>query len=181
MGDRYLAINQMLLELFYFMSYAIDGFAYASESLVGKYLGSGNIEQTKKVINKCLYYGLLLALIFSVVYIFFGTEILSLLTTNKSLIQEGQKYLIWCAMVGLAGALAFIWDGVYSGATASVELRNSMLLSVIIFFIIFYSVQIYFPFIAIWAAMIAFMLGRSGFQILLYKKSILNRWNNQNN
>ena len=176
LGDRYLAINQMLLELFYFMSYAIDGFAYASESLVGKYLGAGNIEKTKIVIRKCLYYGLILGFFYAIAYLFFGTEILSILTTNRSLIQEGQKYLIWCALVGLAGALAFIWDGVYSGATASVELRNSMLISVILFFVVFYTSQIHYPLLAIWLAMIAFMLGRSIFQILLYKRSILNRW-----
>jgi len=78
----------------------------------------------------------------------------------------------------LAGALAFIWDGVYSGATASVELRNSMLISVALFFIIFYMTDVYYPLLAVWTAMIAFMLGRSGFQILLFKKSILNRWEN---
>lgn len=178
LGDRYLAVNQMLLELFYFMSYAIDGFAYASESLVGKYLGEGSIEKTKTVIKKCLYYGLLLGVSYALAYIFFGEQILAILTTNKSLIAEGQDYLIWCALVGLAGALAFIWDGVYSGATASVELRNSMLISVALFFIIFYMTDVYYPLLAVWTAMIAFMLGRSGFQILLFKKSILNRWEN---
>ncbi len=177
-SDRYLAINQMLLELFYFMSYAIDGFAYASESLVGKYLGAQKLDTVKLVVRKCLFYGLGLAVAFSLVYLFFGNEILSILTSNKSLIAEGQKYLIWCALVGLTGALAFIWDGVYSGATASVELRNSMLISVILFFILFYSVKPFYPLYAIWIGMIAFMAGRSIFQIWYYNKSILSRWQN---
>ena len=176
MGDRYLAINQMLLELFYFMSYAIDGFAYASESLVGKYLGAGDIASTRKVIKKCLQYGLGLGLMYSLAYLSFGNEILSIFTDNENLIREGKHYLIWCAGVGLAGPLAFIWDGVYSGATASVELRNSMLLSVVLFFIVFYTSKTFYPLIAIWLAMIAFMLGRSLFQIVYYKQSILLKW-----
>lgn len=179
MGDRYLAINQMLLELFYFMSYAIDGFAYASESLVGKYLGASKIDMVKKVVNKCLIYGLALAVAYSLAYLFFGKEILGILTSNKDLINEGNKYLLWCALVGLTGALAFIWDGVYSGATASVELRNSMLISVVLFFIVFYSIQENNPKTAIWLSMIVFMAGRSIFQIWYYKKSILNKWQSQ--
>lgn len=178
LGDEYLAINQILLELFYFMSYTIDGFAYASESLVGKYIGARDLETIKKVIKKCLYYGIGLALVFCVVYLLFGKHILSIFTNNMDLILQGKSYLLWCALVGLAGALAFIWDGVYSGATASVELRNSMLISVILFFIVFYATDWYFPYHAVWAGMVAFMLGRSGFQILLYQKSILNRWQN---
>lgn len=179
MGDRYLAINQMLLELFYFMSYAVDGFAYASESLVGKYLGAQKLETVRRVVKKCLIYGLALSLVFGLAYLFLGHEILSLLTTNKSLIAEGQKYLIWCALVGVSGALAFIWDGVYSGATASVELRNSMLLSVVLFFLFFYGLKPHYPLIALWIAMIAFMTGRSLFQIWFYQKSILSRWQSQ--
>ena len=179
MGDRYLAINQMLLELFYFMSYAIDGFAYASESLVGKYLGASKIDMVKKVVNKCLIYGLALAVAYSLAYLFFGKEILGILTSNKDLINEGNKYLLWCALVGLTGALAFIWDGVYSGATASVELRNSMLISVVLFFMVFYSIQENNPKTAIWLSMIVFMAGRSIFQIWYYKKSILNKWQSQ--
>ncbi len=176
LGDRYLAVNQMLLELFYFMSYAIDGFAYASESLVGKYLGAGDIKTTKLVIKKCLQFGMALSFVYALTYIFLGEEILSILTTNQSLILEGKEYLIWCAAVGVAGALAFIWDGVYSGATASVELRNSMLISVILFFVVFYAMNYSYPLYAIWGGMVAFMLGRSLIQIIMYKRSILHGW-----
>jgi MATE family multidrug resistance protein len=176
LGDGYLAVNQILLELFYLMSYTIDGFAYASESLVGKYLGAANLQKTKLVIKKCLIYGLLLGFLISGIYMIWGENILSIFTTNKALIAEGNRYMIWCALVGVSGALAFIWDGVYSGATASVELRNSMFFAVVAFFLVFYLSSNAFPYKAIWFAMIAFMLARSGFQIVLYKKSILSRW-----
>ena len=151
-------------------------FAYASESLVGKYLGAQQIEMVKKVVNKCLVYGIGLGLVYCVAYLGFGEYILRVLTNNQDLIDEGQKYLIWCALVGLTGALAFIWDGVYSGATASVELRNSMLISVVFFFAVFYATQASYPLISIWLGMIAFMTGRSVFQIWFYKKSILHKW-----
>ena len=176
LGDSYLATNQMLLELFYLMSYAVDGFAYASESLVGKYLGAGQVDKAIKVIKKCLVFGLGLGLLFGITYIFFGQHLLRVLTTNKQLITDSQPYFIWLSIVGVSGALAFVWDGVYSGATASVELRNSMLISVIVFFAVFYIADTNYPLYSIWAGMVAFMLSRSIFQIIFFKKSILKKW-----
>jgi MATE family multidrug resistance protein len=176
LGDSYLATNQMLLELFYLMSYAVDGFAYASESLVGKYLGAGQVDKAVKVIKKCLVFGLGLGLLFGISYIFFGQHLLRVLTTNKQLIADSQPYFIWLSIVGVSGALAFVWDGVYSGATASVELRNSMLISVVAFFAVFYIADTNYPLYSIWAGMVAFMLTRSIFQIIFFKKSILKKW-----
>ncbi len=175
-NDDYLAINQMLLQLFYFTSYAVDGFAYASESLVGKYLGALKLESVYEVIKKCLTYGLGLGMLFAILYLFIGKQFLSLMTTNVALINAAQPYLIWLALVSVVGALAFIWDGVYSGATASKELRDSMCLSVIIFFAVHLSLKSTFPTHAIWVAMMCFMLGRSLFQWILFRSRIKDSW-----
>ena len=177
--DDYLAINQMLLQLFYFMAYAVDGFAYASESLVGKYLGARSITTVKDVIKKCLIYGLGFGALFSVGFILSGSSILRIMTTNEQLIRDAQPYFIWLALVSISGALAFIWDGVYSGATAAKELRDSMLISTIFFFAVFYCTRSTYPKISIWAAMVAFMLSRSIFQIILYKIRIVKQWHLQ--
>ncbi len=174
--DDYLAINQMLLQLFYFMAYAVDGFAYASESLVGKYLGAESIERVKIVIKKCLILGLGFGALFAIGFIFSGGTLLRLMTTNNQLITEAQPYFIWLALVSLSGALAFIWDGVYSGATAAKELRDSMLISTVFFFLVFYTTCSHYPRISIWASMVAFMLSRSVFQIILYKTKIVRQW-----
>jgi len=176
MSDDYLAINQMMLQLFYFMAYAVDGFAYASESLVGKYLGESNIPKVKIVIKKCLIYGLAFGSLFSIAFLISGSSILRVMTDNASLIADSQPYFIWLALVSISGALAFIWDGVYSGATAATELRDSMIISTIVFFGVFYIMRAAYPYTAIWAAMVGFMLSRSVFQIVLYKMRIVNRW-----
>ena len=175
-GDEYLAINQMLLQLFYFMSYAVDGFAYASESLVGKYLGSSAYAKVKIVIKNCLYFGLGFGGLFMIAYLFGGEIILRVFTNNMDLINQAQPYFFWLAMVAISGALAFIWDGVFSGAAASKELRDSMLFSTVIFFLAFYISQLYFPFLAIWIGMVSFMLARSFIQIWYYRNKILPTW-----
>ena len=174
--DDYLAINQMLLQLFYFMAYAVDGFAYASESLVGKYLGAQSIDKVKTVIKKCLTLGLGFGALFALGFLISGGSILRLMTTNNQLITDAQPYFIWLALVSLSGALAFIWDGVYSGATAGKELRDSMLISTVFFFLVFYVTCNNYPKISIWASMVAFMLSRSIFQIILYRTKIESQW-----
>ncbi len=175
-SDSYLAVNQMMLQLFYFMSYAVDGFAYASESLVGKYIGAKSISTVKRVIKKCLIYGLGFGMLFAICFIFFGTHLIRLMTTNTELVQKSGSLMVWLALVSVAGALAFIWDGVYSGATAAKELRDSMIIATGIFFVFFYASKASFPEQAIWIAMVGFMAGRSLFQIVLYRSRILPSW-----
>ena len=175
-GDNYLAINQMMIQLFYFMSYAVDGFAYASESLVGKYLGAQAISKVKEVIKKCLIYGLGFACIFALGFLLGGSILIGLMTTNSELIQGADRLMIWLALVSIAGALAFIWDGVFSGATSAKELRDSMIISTLVFFIVVYALKSNYPELAVWAAMVAFMFTRSLIQIFLYRIKILPGW-----
>lgn len=174
-SEEYLAVNEILLQLFYFMSYSVDGFAYAAESLVGRYIGEKSAEKVKVVVRKTLYYGLGFGALFTVLYLFFGDTCMRVFTDNQELIATARPYYKWLALVALCGALAFIWDGVYGGATASVELRNSMFLSVVSFFTVFYALHSFYPNHAVWIAMIVFMLARSVFQILFYQKRIVGR------
>ncbi len=175
-SNDYLAINQILIQLFYFMSYAVDGFAFASESLVGKYLGASNFKKIREVIRKCLLYGLGFGGLFAIVYLFFGVQIFSLFTDNGQLIDDARPYLFWLSMVAISGSLAFIWDGIYSGGTASVEMRDSMIVSVIAFILTFYIVNQFSAMYSIWAGMVAFMLARSIFQMILYHSRIKKQW-----
>ena len=175
-SDSYLAINQMMMQLFYFMSYAVDGFAYSAESLVGKYLGAQSIPKVRTVIRKCLAYGLGFGALFSVIFLVAGPSMIALMTTSTSLIEESKSLMIWLALISVVGALAFIWDGIYSGATAAKPLRDSMIFSVIVFFVILYLLKNSYPNTVIWAAMLGFMAARSLFQIILYRLRILSKW-----
>ncbi len=174
-SEEYLAINEILLQLFYFMSYSVDGFAYAAESLVGRYIGEKSVERVKVVVRRTLYYGLGFGALFSIAYLIFGDWCMRIFTDHEELILVARPYFKWLALVALCGALAFIWDGVYGGATASVELRNSMFLSVVSFFLVFFILKGCYQDHAVWIAMIAFMLARSLFQIFFYQKRILRR------
>ncbi len=174
-SEQYLAVNEILLQLFYFMSYSVDGFAYAAEALVGRHIGAQSLSKVKIVVRRTLYYGLGFGCLFALLYLLFGDLCMRIFTDNTALILIARPYYIWLALVAICGALAFVWDGIYGGATASVELRNAMFFSVISFFLVFYLFQSAYPGHAVWLGMIAFMLARSLFQIFYYKRKIIGR------
>jgi MATE family multidrug resistance protein len=173
-NDVVLAVNTLLLQFLMFFSYLIDGFAYAGEALIGRFTGASNKRKTRKGIQLLFMWGLTLALLFSLVYFFAGENILNLLTSNAEILSSSEPYMFWISLVPILTFPAFIWDGIYIGATASKAMRNSMLIASFLFFLPAY--YLLYPHIgnhALWTALMAFMLCRGIMLSLLADKNIL--------
>ncbi|MBX2845844.1 MAG: MATE family efflux transporter [Saprospiraceae bacterium] len=170
--EAYFAMNQILLELFYLMSYAVDGFAYAAESLVGKYFGAKNMKDLKKSVRLSMIWGLGFGLLFAGLYLGFGQYFLQVFTKDQALIASGQPYIFWLAVISIVGAFAFIWDGVYGGATLVVEMAISMAIATLSFFIAFYFLKENYPKHAIWIALTLYMFMRGVGQWLLFDRFV---------
>ena len=169
-GDLILAANSALLQFLFLFSYFLDGFAYAAEALVGKFTGSKNHLQLKKVVKNLFYWGAGFALVFVAVFALGGKSILLLFTNQDDVIEVALRYLPWLMILPLTGFSSYIWDGIYIGVTASRLMRNTMLMAAIVFFILFYGLRSSLGNHALWIAMNSFMLGRGLFQTFLYKK-----------
>ncbi len=138
-GDTELAVSSIMMKLFMFFSFFVDGFAYAGEALVGKALGESKVKrqeakgerQEAKDINRTVRalfnWALGVGLIFTVIYAFWGDEAFALMTSDTTVLMAAEKYKIWLIGMPLISTLAFMWDGVYIGATAGVQIRNSMI------------------------------------------------------
>lgn len=173
--DTILAVNSLLIQLLLFFSFFIDGFAFAGEALVGKYVGAKKISQLKKAVKYLFYWGVGLALIFTVVYLGGVNLILKLLTSQPGIIEAAQPFLFWVVLIPVASFASFIWDGIYIGATASKAMRNALLASTFLVFApVYYFLNPVWQNHALWLGMILFMLARGVFQTLLYKKTVLN-------
>lgn len=157
-----LAANQILLQYFTLMAYGVDGFAFAAESLVGKYFGAENMKDLHVAIRMLFRWGIGLGITFGVIFILFGEPMLFIFTDQIDIIQTAENYMWWQSLIALLGAIAFMWDGIYVGATATEAMRNSMLFATIIIFLpTFY---IAFPSLenhALWLAITLFMLARA--------------------
>ncbi len=175
-SNEVLAINTILLQYLFIFSYFIDGFANASESLVGKYLGAGSKPELKKVIKRIFIWGVYICIPFTLVYLFAGKNLLYLLTNQADIVADASAYLFWIAMVPFLTFAAFIWDGIYIGATATPAMRNAMLISTIVIFLPAYYLLIN-PLgnHGLWLAMMLFMASRGIILSLFYKISILDK------
>ena len=130
-GDTELAVSSIMMKLFMFFSFFVDGFAYAGEALVGTAFGESSLEHCKtpeihRTVRALFNWALGVGLLFTVIYAFWGDEAFALMTSDATVLAAAVKYKIWLIGMPLISTLAFMWDGVYIGATAGVQIRNSM-------------------------------------------------------
>ncbi len=173
MGDVWLAANTILLQLWYISAYAVDGFAYAAESLVGRYVGARDFKKMKKAIWTCMAWGLGFGLVGTLFYAVFDRELLSIFTDKPLVIETAMIVAVWLIIAPIVNSVCFIWDGVYIGATSTSAMRNSMLIATILFFVpVYYLVKPYAGNHALWIAMTSFMVIR-GVTLTLYARKEL--------
>lgn len=173
-NNTILAVNSLLIQLLLFFSFFIDGFAFAGEALVGKFVGAKEISKLKKVVKLLFYWGAGLAILFTLIYLPGVNIILKLLTSQPDVIESAQPFLIWVILVPIASFSSFIWDGIYIGATASKAMRNTLLVSTFIVFApLYYFLDLIFGNHALWLGMLVFMLSRGVIQTIYFRKAIL--------
>lgn len=174
-GAVILAVNTLLMQLFLLFSYFMDGFAFAGEALVGRFVGEGDGAKLRRCVKSLMLWGMAMSLIFTAIYFFEGEEFLRLLSADSNVIAASADYYIWAAAVPFAGFAAFVWDGVFIGATLTRQLLESMAAAMAIFFIVLF---IFYPSMgnhALWLAFIIYLAMRGILQTLLYNRAIHRR------
>ena len=134
-GEVVLAVNTLLMQFFTLFSYVMDGFAYAGEALSGKYVGARNEKLLRRTVRQIFMWGAGLSLFFVVLYVVGGEPFLSLLTDDKTVIVAADGYFYWALLIPIVGFAAFMWDGIYIGATATRGMLISMFIASLIFFV----------------------------------------------
>ena len=160
-GEVFLAGNVILLQLLNWMSYGIDGFAYAAESLVGKYYGASNHKGMQRVIRFCFYWGGGLGLLYTLYYGLFPDLIVGWFTKEVEVRAAAMQYIGWMMVMPLAGFASYIWDGIYIGLTATRAMRDTMILAFIAFFSSYViGTTLWHPVHGLWLALLVFLLSR---------------------
>jgi len=171
-----LAVNSLLMQFFMFFSFLIDGFAHASEALTGKFIGANDRKSLSKTIRLLFIWGTGISLFFTLVYLLGGNLIFRALTNNAEVIANAKPYFFWVVMVPMVSYTAFLWDGIYIGATAGKEMRNAMLIStLVIFFPAYFLASKFMGNHGLWFAFILFMLARSVSMQVLSKKAVYSK------
>ena len=172
-GGTILAVNTILMQFLNWMSYGVDGFAYAAESLVGRYTGANQAKTTKKVIRLSLYWGMVLALVFSLVYGLAGNFIVALFSQQETVRAATSPYLPWLVILPIVGTPCYIWDGIFVGLTAVKAMRNSMLIALLSFVVVYWSLRSASTLNlshALWLSIMAFLAARGLVQGWWYRQ-----------
>ena len=160
-GDTQLAVSSILMKLFMLFSYFVDGFAYAGEALVGRTIGEKTTsERLRNIVHLLFNWSIGVGLLFTAIYAIWGMECIGLLTNKSDVLSAARPYLGWLIAMPLVSTLAFMWDGVYVGATAGVAIRNAMIWAALAFVLAYVATYRFVGVQALYIAYFAHLIAR---------------------
>lgn len=170
-GDVTLAANQVLLQFLSITAYALDGFAFAAESLVGQAVGArrpGGVRQASMLTSA---WGVGGAALLAMAFWFGGGAIIDLLTTSTEVRAEARAYLPWLGLAPLIGVAAWMLDGIFIGATLTRDMRVAMIWSALIFLAAVLLLPPVWGNHGLWAALMMLNLSRGITMALRYPRA----------
>lgn len=180
-GDVILAANSILLQLWMMVSYGVDGFAYAAESLIGRYTGSNQQKRLRLAVKYCFIWGIGIGIGASTIYAIFDVHILEIFTDQQDVIEAAMAVFLWTIAGPTVSSFSYIWDGIFIGATATGPMRDSMIIATLGVFLPVYGIGVfYLGNHAIWLAMTLFMIARGATLTFYAPKHILRASATQN-
>lgn len=132
-GDATLAANAVLMNMFFIVAYGLDGFANATEALVGESIGARKRENYRAVLYTSSVSAFIVSALASLTYLIAGHHIVALFTNQEAVRALAERYLPWAIALPVISVWGFQLDGIFIGATHARELRDSMLISLAIF------------------------------------------------
>ena len=158
-GEIILAANVVLMNLQTLMAYVLDSLAHAAEVLVGRYYHGEQMQKLRSVLIVTGQWSFMSALFFSLLYLLFGEWLISLLTNIDDVKNTAAAFLPWLILSPIVSVWSYWFDGIFIGANLMKQMRNTMLISLLIFLAVWQILLVYGNH-GLWAAMMIFMLAR---------------------
>ena len=152
-GDVTLAANQVLMQFVNVAAFALDGFAFATEALVGQAFGAARIAELRQGIRVASIWGFAMAGLLGVAYAGAGPGIVALMTTAPEVRAEAARFLPWVVAAPLIGLPSWMLDGIFVGATRSRDMRNMTVVAVALYFVVAWPMTGAFGNHGLWAAL----------------------------
>jgi MATE family multidrug resistance protein len=172
-GAIILSVNTILMQLYLFFSYFMDGFAYAGEALGGKAYGAHNGIAFRETLHRLWMWMLIVTIAYTLLYIIAGPWIVALLTDESMVLDTSREYLWWAWLIPIAGCVAFIWDGIFIGITATRGMLVSSFLSALTFLAVYLLTESALGNHGLWLAQIAYLAMRGVLQTIWYRLKLI--------
>ena len=166
-GDTALAANAVLNNFLLISAFFLDGLANAAEQLCGRALGARDRDGFAGAVRLVMIWGFGFALAVAAVFALFGPALIELMTASADVRRLAREFLPFVIFAPLLGVFAFGYDGVYIGATWARDMRNLMLLSLLIFLGAWLALRS-FGNTGLWGALLVHYAARGGLEALRY-------------
>ena len=161
LGENYLAINTILLQFVIMASFFLDAYAFSTEAVVGFTIGKKSKKYFLQAVTNSFQLSIATGLVISLIYFFSFQFIINKLTDLESLRYLAFNYFIWVVIIPPVASICYQFDGIFIGASQTVEMRNAMILSVLIFITSSYFLINNFGNHGLWLSLLFFMIIRS--------------------
>ena len=167
-GEIMLAANAVLLNFLTFAAFGLDGFAHAAEAMIGRHIGAGSRAGFRAATRANLGFALGLALIMALSFLLGGRAAIHLMTGLEAVRAAALDFLPYAIALPPVAVFAFLFDGVFIGATRTAPMRNGMVLALAVFLLVAWTLGGPLGNHGLWLAMLAFMAARGLWLGLVY-------------
>ncbi|WP_108860206.1 MATE family efflux transporter [Ruegeria sp. Alg231-54] len=160
LGDVNLAANQVLLQFLEITAFALDGFAFSAEALVGSAVGARDRAQVRRASIMASQWGVGGAFALGLVFFLTGPSLIDLMSTSPEVRVAAREFLLWAALAPVIGVASWMFDGIYIGATWTCAMRQAMIQSVAIYVVALFLLVPTFGNHGLWAALMVLNIVR---------------------
>lgn len=160
LGSVPLAANQILLNFVLLSAFVLDGYAHAAEALVGSAYGVGELADLRRAAGLSAVWASGTSIVLAIIYWVSGPTIIAFLTIDSEVQALASTLLPWVVVVPVAGIFSFQFDGIFIGATRTLDMMWTMIMAFAIYWL---ALKHWMPLIGIhgvWLAFIVFLLAR---------------------
>ena len=170
-GDVILAANAVLNNFLLVSAFFLDGLANAAEQLCGRALGARDRTAFLGAVRLVILWGFGFALAVTAAFALFGPWLVHAMTASEDVRQNALVYLWFVVVSPLLAVFAFAYDGIFIGATWARDMRNLMVLSLLIFLGTWFALRA-FGNAGLWTAFLVHYAARGGLQALRYPANL---------
>ena len=175
LGEDYLAVNTILMQFIILAAFFLDAYAFSTEGIVGFTIGRKNKSSFLSVVKNSIEISFFTALLVSFLYLIFFKDIINLITSIEILRFISYKHIFWIIIIPPIASFCYQLDGIFIGASQTREIRNAMVVSVLLFIGISIYLTRFFENHGIWFSLMLFMVIRA-LTLQFYYKKILRKF-----
>ena len=161
LGENYLAVNTLLMQFIILASFFLDSYAFTTEAVVGYTIGKRAKNSFLAVVSSSFQLSIFSGLIISIIYLFTFQLLINELTNLDYIKFLASNYIFWIIIIPPVASICYQFDGIFIGASQTIEMRNGMIISVVMFILSSHLLVSNFGNHGLWLSLLFFMIVRS--------------------